>query len=341
MTAPTWVPAIMSTPLDGDRVRCDLCPHRCELADGAAGACHVRRNRGGRLETASFATSVAHLDPIERKPLYHVRPGSRVLTLAAPGCTFRCNYCLNHALSQYGREESVPWTARPADVAGLRARATAEHAAIGFSYAEAALALELSLALAGGPAVSLVWKTNGFLTPEAIDLIAPHLLAVNVDVKAADESAHRRLTGAALAPVFEAIERFHRLGVWIEVSTPIIPGISDEPRHWHTVAGALAEIDRNIPWHLVRFSPDFRMGRFAPTPPALLAGAAAAGGEAGLRFVYVERALGAHGRRTRCPGCDATAVERGIWRTMESAVVAGSCPRCGTDIPGRWEQLDA
>ncbi|WP_433372136.1 AmmeMemoRadiSam system radical SAM enzyme [Actinoplanes sp. CA-142083] len=340
MTAPAWTPALLSTALGDDRLRCDLCPHRCELAEGETGACHVRRHHRGRLETASFATTVTHLDPIERKPLFHVRPGSRVLTLAAPGCTFRCNYCLNHAISQYGREESVPWSARPADVAGLRARAVAERAAVGFSYTEAALALELSLAIAEEPGVSLVWKSNGFLTPEAIDLIAPRLLAINIDLKAADERGHRQLTGAPLAPVLAAIERFRRLGVWVEVASPLIPGIADEPRHWRSMAGALADIDRDIPWHLVRFTPDFRMGRFAPTPPSSLAEAAAAGREVGLRFVYVERALGAEGRRTRCPTCDATVVDRGVWQTMEVAVVAGSCAGCGTDIPGRWEHPD-
>lgn len=231
-TGPSWRPALLGRRHDAGRVTCELCPHGCDLGDGQVGLCRVRRNRGCGLETATFAVAVAYLDAIERKPLYHVRPGTRVLTTAAPGCTFRCGYCINHRLSQYGRTGAPGWVGEPARPADLVARAAAEHAAIGLSYTEPGLAPELTLALAehAAPAgVPLVWKSNGFLTAKAIDLVAPVLDAVNIDVKAADDPAHRRLTGAPLGPVLAAIERFRAAGVWVEVSTPLIPGTSTDP----------------------------------------------------------------------------------------------------------------
>ncbi|WP_250287145.1 radical SAM protein [Frankia sp. CiP1_Cm_nod2] len=329
----------------GDRrIRCLLCPHGCELGPGETGVCAVRRNHAGVLETATYTLAVQHLDAIERKPLYHVRPGSRVLTIAGPGCSFRCNYCVNHRLSQYGQVDGVTWTGRPARPAELVERAAAAGASLGMSYAEPGLAPELTLdlaALAAPAGVPIVWKTNGFLTASAIDLVAGALDAVNIDVKAADEAAHRRLTGAPLRPVLDAVERLRAAGVWVEVSTPLIPGVSAEPEALRAVARHLAGIDPGIPWHLLRFTPDFRMRRPPPTSPRALAAARAAGRDAGLRFVYVERALGDAGRQTRCPTCDTVLVRRGIWETLESAVTHGRCPHCGQPVPGRWGTIGA
>jgi pyruvate formate lyase activating enzyme len=326
-------------PSGGTEVNCELCPFRCRLREGQLGHCKVRRNRGGRLETAAFSTSVAHLDAIERKPFYHVRPGSRVLTLAGPGCTFRCDYCVNHRLSQYGHQEGIPWTGEAARPAELVARAAAQGAGLALSYTEPGLAPELTLALAEHArplGVPLLWKSNGFLTPRAVDLVAPVLDAVNIDVKAAEEAPHQRLTGAPLAPVLAAVERFRAAGVWVEVSTPLIPGTSAEPGQLLSIGRRLAGIDPGMPWHLLRFTPDFRMSAELPTLPSALESARCTGAEAGLHFVYVERALGAEGRNTRCPGCAFTVIERGIWETLDSRVHGGGCPSCGTSIPGRW-----
>jgi pyruvate formate lyase activating enzyme len=341
--APHWTPAVLGVPGTDGRVTCQLCPHACSLRPGQAGLCRVRRNEDGRLLTATFAVSVAHLTSIERKPLYHVRPGTRVLTLAAPGCTFRCDYCINHALSQFGREAAVPWQGSPARPADLVQRAAAADASIGLSYTEPGLAPELTLALASLAApqqIRLIWKTNGFLTPAAVRLVAPVLDAVNIDVKAATNAAHQKLTGASLAPVLEAIELFRAAGVWVEVSTPLVPGVAAEPGQWRVIAGTIADIDPGIPWHLLRFTPDFRMTRCAPTAPRALAEAVAVGHRAGLQFVYVERALGEPGRRTDCPACGTVLIKRGIWDTQDIAMAPGGrCPGCGYQVPGRWSDV--
>jgi pyruvate formate lyase activating enzyme len=334
-----WTPALLGTPLGNGRVRCELCPFRCEIADGHTGACKVRRNHGGVLETATWAVAVRHLDAIERKPLYHVLPGTPVLTTAAPGCTFRCTYCVNHRLSQFGRDAEAAWTGEPADPAGLVARAIADGAAIGMSYTEPGLAPELALALAELAAphgIPLVWKSNGFLTPQAADLLAPVLLAVNIDVKAADDAAHRWLTGAPVRPVLDTMARLRAAGVWVEASTPLVPGTASEPAQLRAIAAELAAISPDLPWHLVRFTPDYQLAGPAPTSPEALAAAVGIGRDAGLRYVYVERALGPDGRSTTCPSCSAVLVERDIWALRESKLASGSCPACGLGIPGIW-----
>ncbi|GID96341.1 AmmeMemoRadiSam system radical SAM enzyme [Amorphoplanes digitatis] len=333
-----WSPATLFS-TRGDRIRCDLCPLRCMLRDGQVGTCGVRRRTGDVLETATFATVMQHVDANERKPFYHFRPGGRSLTLAAPGCTFACGYCINHRISQYGRESSVDWDAEPVRPADVVARAVAEGADICFSYTEPSLALELTeavVALARPAGVRVMWKSNGFLTPEAVDRAAGLVDAVNIDVKAAGTAEHLRLTGAPLEPVLDTIREFARRGVWLEITTPLIPGTSAAPDQLATIARAVAAVGAQVPWHLVRFTPTYRMTGHDPTTPADLAEAVRIGHAAGLRHVYVERALGAPGRATRCPGCDETVVRRGVWRLEASELTGGRCARCDHPIDGRW-----
>src|SRR5262249_35226670 len=216
------------------------------------------------------------------------------------------------------------WRGEVAHPVQLVERAQARGAALGLSYTEPGLAPELTLALAehASPVnVPILWKTNGFLTSRAIDLVAPTLHAVNIDLKAADDRSHRRLTGAPLAPVLDAIERFRDAGTWVEVSTPLVPGAAGSESQLRGIARLLASVDPGLPWHLLRFTPDFRMRRHRPTAPAALAAAVAIGRDAGLAFVYVERALDASGRRTCCPACGAVLIERGIWKTAWSHIV--------------------
>lgn len=293
------------------------------------------------METATFATSVWHLDNIERKPLYHFRPGSRALTLASPGCSFRCGYCQNYRLSQFGRHPEAAWSARPVDLENVVAEAEAADGIIAFSYSEPTLAAELTLDLAKhgrDRKISLVWKTNGFITEEALTTIAPCLAAVNVDLKAANEESHRQLTGASLAPVVAAIKHLKNTGVWVEISTPLIPGFNTDDASILAMAKLITSISPEIPWHLVRFMPDHLMRTLPPTSPALLAHAARLAARADIQHVYVERALHEQGRNTLCPSCHSTFVRRGIWSLESSPNLDGRCPNCGFSIPGRWHR---
>lgn len=330
-----WTPAVLGEVTERG-TRCRLCPHACVLDDGQLGACKVRRGAdGGGLETATYASAVVHVDAVERKPLYHFHPGRPTVTLAAPGCSFRCDYCVNFRISQYGRDDASAWGARPVDASDIVTQAAALGGFVALSYSEPSLAPELTLELARqgrDMGVEVVWKSNGFLTREAVALCAPAVAAVNIDLKCADEETHRKLTGAALKPVVEAIRAFIDHGTWVEVSTPLIPGVTDPER----TAAIIAGIGTHVPWHLVRFTPAYRMRAEDPTPPRALARAVAAGRAAGLKYIYVERALGADGRDTRCPRCQVTVVRRGVWSLQENELNAGHCPACGTGIEGRW-----
>jgi len=338
--APEWGPALLG---DGDgtgAIVCAVCPHECRLRPGQTGRCGVRRHdaRHG-FQTATYAVSAAHIDAIERKPLYHVRPGGTVLTIGTPGCSLRCDFCLNHRLSQYGQVSGVRWTGSTADAAAIVEAACAVDSDIAMSYSEPSLAVELALDIAQHAlprGVRLLWKSNGFMTARALDLVSPVLDAVNIDVKAAYDRDHRRITGVSLAPVWNSIARLRSSGVWVEVSTPLVPGAATADAQLRAIASRLASIDRDIPWHVLRFTPDFRMQQECPTAPAALARAVEIGHEAGLRFVYVERALGDAGRATVCPCCGVYAVERDIWQTRSCRIVAGACAECGTLIAGRW-----
>jgi len=334
-----WQPAGFYR-FQGDGLLCTLCPHACVLAGGETGRCQVRRRHGLRLETATFATSVRHLDTIERKPLYHYRPGRKVLTLAAPGCSFTCLYCQNYRLSQFGRTPAALWRAEPVQVATIIAEAVEKNAAIALSYSEPSLAAELTLVLAaaGRPyGVEIVWKTNGFLTAEALAQIGPWLAAVNIDLKAVDEHKHKALTGAPVGPVLEAIAGFIAAGVWVEISTPLIPKFNADSDSLRNIAAAVRELGPQIPWHLLRFTPQYRLRRAKPTPIEVLNAARMIAREPGLHYVYVERACGPAARNTFCPQCGEEVVRRDIWATHAVSLLDGACPHCGFVIPGRWD----
>lgn len=319
---------------------CTLCPFGCELGDGDVGRCHVRRRSGDRLETATFATSVWHLQPIERKPFYHVRPGSRVLTVAAPGCTFRCTYCQNFRISQLGRDARADWQARPLDPTELVSAARAADASIAFSYAEPVLSAELTLAAADearAAGIPILWKTNAFASTEAALRLSHALHAACVDLKSADDAGHRRLTGAPLAPVLDTLATWRAAGVWLEIATPLIPGFNTDPPALAAMARIVRALGPDTPWHLLRFHPDYRLQDAPPTHPELLRVARGIAHEHGLRHVYVERALGEEARHTYCPGCAAVVVQRDIWSTRAVSLHDGRCAHCHHPIPGRWE----
>lgn len=297
----------------------------------------MRRRADDHLETATYAAAVVHVDAIERKPLYHFAPGARVVTIGPPGCSLSCDYCQNYRLSQVGRTPSLAWAGASVDPLSLVALADKHDAMLGFSYSEPSLAIELTLAIAALTTRPLIWKTNGFMTGELLNAVTPHLTAVNVDLKAPDETRYRKLTGGALAPVVESLRRFITARVWVEVSTPLISEFNCD----ETSVRKMAEIILNaggedVPWHLLRFVPDFRLKTLRPTHPDELAAAVSWARAAGLRHVYVERALGAEARNTHCNSCGSEVVSRDIWQLAMNRLEHGVCPDCRAPVPGRW-----
>jgi pyruvate formate lyase activating enzyme len=287
-----------------------------------------------------MATSVA-VDPIEKKPLFHFFPGSRALSIATVGCNFSCLHCQNASISQWARgrpaEAPVPGELVPPE-AVVAAAVESESEVIAYTYTEPTIYLEYALdtaRLAAGRGIHNVFVTNGYLTPEALDLIAPYLHGANVDLKGMDDRMLKREVKAVSGPVLRTIEAMFRLGIWVEVTTLIIPGSNDDDDQLGRIAAFVAGLSLDMPWHVSRFHPSFRRQDRPPTPAETLDRAVRIGREAGLRYVYTGNIRAPGAEDTRCPGCGSTTIERHGFSVGRVAMKGGHCSSCGQAIAGR------
>jgi pyruvate formate lyase activating enzyme len=324
---------------DDGRIRCGLCRFACRIAPGRRGRCGVRENRDGTLYTLVYGKSVAeHVDPIEKKPLFHFYPGSRSYSVATVGCNFRCLHCQNSEISQWPHERpGIPGADRPPGAIVAAARET-RCLSIAYTYTEPTIYFEYAYdtaVLAAQAGVKNVFVTNGYTTTAALEAVAPYLDAANVDLKGFSEDFYREVTGASLAGVLACLQDYRRLGIWLEVTTLIIPGLNDDPGELRQLAGFVADrLGREVPWHVSAFHPSYRMLDRPPTPAATLQRAVAIGREAGLLHVYPGNLAIAGGEDTLCPQCGATVIRRRGFQLLEQAVERGRCQQCDTAIAG-------
>lgn len=276
----------------GEVLTCLVCPHRCRLGPGQVGRCGARVNHRGQMHLLNYGRVLAvSLDPIEIKPLRHFRPGSQVYTIGTPGCTLACRFCQNWELSQTvsGLQFSAVPYLSPQQVVQTALELGAQ--GLAFSYTEPAAALEYALdvmRLGRSAGLFNAWHTNGFLTPEAVEVVAPWLDAACVDLKAADDATYRRLTGGRLAPVLAAARGLKRAGVWVEMSTPVLEGANDSEQALAEMAHIILEtLGAGTPWHLMRGVPAWKMIALPITAAATLKRAADIGREAGLQRVHI------------------------------------------------------
>jgi pyruvate formate lyase activating enzyme len=321
-------------------VRCDLCAHRCRILAGNAGVCKVRVNEGGALRTLVLNRLVAaSADPIEKKPLFHFLPGSKAFSIATPGCNFRCRYCQNWQISQAPRgagpiEGSVTPPQAVIDAAERRGCST-----IAYTYTEPTIFFETAEAvglLARHAGLKNVFVTNGYLTPEAVDRARAFLDGANVDLKGFDPGRYRKTCGATLKGVLCGIEALLASGVWLEITTLVVPGVNDSEEELGAIARYIAGLGAHIPWHISRYHPDYEMLDVAATPPASLQRACDLGREAGLKFVYVGNVPGHPAESTRCPECGTMVIAREGFSLSALRLRGNSCPDCGAVIPGVW-----
>jgi pyruvate formate lyase activating enzyme len=332
--------AILYDRLPRDQVRCRLCAHLCRIRPGHRGVCGVRENRGGVLYTLVYGRAVAvHVDPVEKKPLFHFQPGSRTFSVATVGCNFRCRHCQNWEISQFGhlhRGETPPGEElSPAELVALAVRTGA--ASISYTYTEPTVFMEYArdtAVLARSRGLRNLFVTNGYMTPEAVDYIAPVLDAANVDVKGLRDEVMQRELKARHAPVLECVRQLKRRGVWLEATTLVVPGSNDSPEELRGIADFLAGVDPDLPWHLSAFHPDYEALDRPRTPRASLDRAMAIGRAAGLRYVYAGNVWDADGESTRCPGCGVVAIERRGFALGRVGVTDGRCRACGAAIAG-------
>jgi pyruvate formate lyase activating enzyme len=316
---------------------CDLCAHRCRVRPGRFGVCGVRENREGTLVTHAYGEVIAaHVDPIEKKPFHHFLPGTTSFSIATAGCNFRCGFCQNWEISQVAKDGGAPRgrAFTPAEI--VRAARHGGCRSISYTYTEPTIFFEYAadtavLARAAGLANTFV--TNGFMTAEALEAARPWLDAANVDLKAFRDETYKKICGGRLAPVLETIRRMRAAGIWVEVTTLIVPDLNDGNEELGGIAAFLAGVDPDVPWHISRFHPDFEYSDTLPTPQATLERAARLGRDAGLRYVYVGNVAG-QGDVTLCPGCGRPVIERRGFSLVSNRIVDGRCPACRIPIAG-------
>jgi len=328
---------------EGDRVRCVACGHRCLIGAGRRGICKVRFNHGGQLRVPfGYVAGGLASDPVEKKPFYHVYPGSDALTFGMLGCDFHCAYCQNWVTSQALREESSasPIVDLTADQIVSAARRSGARLVVS-SYNEPLISAEWAVAVfrqAKEAGLACAFVSNGNLTPEALDFLRPWIVACKIDLKGFDDRRYRTL-GGTLERVVDGIRRVHERGLWLEVVTLVVPGFNDREKELRAAARFLASVSRDIPWHVTAFHPDYRMTAAPATKARQLVRAAEIGVEEGLRFVYAGNMPGRVGpwENTFCPRCREVLVERAGYILRDYRITGdGRCPRCRTTIPGRW-----
>jgi len=296
----------------GPAVHCALCAHRCRIEPSDRGLCGVRENRDGTLYTLVYGCPIAAaVDPIEKKPLFHFLPGSLSYSIATVGCNFTCRFCQNADISQmprnHGRIQGS--VLAPADVV---ARALAGGCrSISYTYTEPTVFYEYARDCAVGAVeagLANVFVTNGYMTGEALAGLTGLVHAANVDLKSFSDDFYREVVGARLQPVLDTIRRMIAAGVWVEVTTLLIPGRNDSDDELAALAGFLAGVDRDLPWHVSRFHPAAELTDVASTPSATIDRAVAIGAAAGLRYVYAGNVPGHDTESTRCPACGETVI---------------------------------
>lgn len=320
------------------RVECHLCRHRCQIADGKLGICKVRLNQGGTLYSLVYARAIAsNADPIEKKPLFHFQPGSQSFSIATVGCNFNCDFCQNHSISQMVRDsgeiagEDLP----PEDVVKMAKRYGCK--SISYTYTEPTIYFEYaydSAKLATESGMKNVFVSNGFMTPEAIDTIRPYLHGINVDLKAFSKEVYRKVMKADLDGVLDSIRRLKDAGIWIEVTTLIVPTLNDDEKQLEQIAGFIADVGVEIPWHVSRFHPQYQFTSVGPTPLGIIKKALEIGRAKGLRYVYSGNVLGDEGENTLCYNCERTLIRRFGFSVVEYKIKEGKCYNCGAVIDG-------
>lgn len=329
---------------ENGRVRCLACGHRCLLGEGRRGVCKVRFNRGGRLQVPFGYVNALQSDPVEKKPFYHVHPGATALTFGMLGCDLHCGYCQNWVTSQVLRDPAATGTIHRISPAEIVALARRSHARLVVSsYNEPLITAEWADAIfrAAAPAgFACAIVSNGNATAEALDLLGPRLTACKIDLKGFDALRYRTL-GGTLDHVLDAIRAVHARGLWLEIVTLVVPGFNDDEAELRDIAGFIASVSPDIPWHVTAFHPDYRMTSVPRTSPWQLLRAAQLGREAGLHFVYAGNLPGHVGpfEHTCCPECGTRVIERHGWQILHYRLTPeGRCPQCRRVIPGVWPQ---
>jgi len=328
---------------EDDRVRCVACGHRCLIPAGRRGICKVRFNEDGQLRVPfGYVAGGLASDPVEKKPFFHVYPGSDALTFGMLGCDFHCGYCQNWVTSQALRDEHsvTPIVELTPDQVVNTARRNDARLVVS-SYNEPLITAEWAVAVfqeAKQAGFACAFVSNGNATPEALDFLRPWIVAYKIDLKGFDDKRYRTL-GGTLENVCRGIRMVRERGLWLEIVTLVVPGFNDSEAELRAIAKFIASVGRDIPWHVTAFHPDYKMTDPPATTVRQLVRAAEIGVEEGLHFVYAGNLPGhvGHWESTFCPGCDELLIERTGYLVRDYRITLdGKCPRCHRTVPGVW-----
>ncbi len=322
-------------------LRCHACARACAIAEGMRGVCGIRINRDRMLDLEAYGKPGAvAVDPVEKKPLYHFMPGTRVLSLGTYGCNFFCKFCQNWQLSQAYRLGLPRETYDLPPEAVIRLARETESQGIAYTYNEPVTWIEYAhdSSLLAQPEYYTVFVSSGYETLQAWVYMHGLLDAANIDLKAFSEEFYRDIVTARLHPVLESIQHAKELGFWIELTTLIIPGYNDSEDELRRLARFIARLDPFIPWHVTRFHPDYQMMHVPPTPLERLKRAYEIGREEGLKYVYIGN-IRTEENHTYCHACGVKLVHREGFATLVTDhfdLAEGKCKACGARIPGVW-----
>jgi len=323
----------------GREVKCELCMHRCLIKPGRRGICGVRENREGKLVSLVYGKiSAEQIDPVEKKPLFHFLPGTRTYSISTTGCNFTCLHCQNYALSQIDQARTGYVSRSPLEVAQAAAIGGCE--SISYTYVEPTVFFEFAYdccLAAKNIGLSNIFVSNGYMGEKAAMALVPVLDAINIDIKSFSNEFYRTICAARLHQVLENVRFFHQQGVWVEVTTLLIPGLNDSDDEISSIAEFIVAVNPDIPWHISGFRPMYRMLDRPPTRPDQLQKARDIGTRAGVNHVYVGNVHDGKGESTLCPVCHETVISRQAFTIRENRLTAGACFSCGRSIAGVWQ----
>jgi pyruvate formate lyase activating enzyme len=326
--------------IDGGRIVCRLCPRECRVANQERGACGARANDGGVYKTLVYGRLAAnHVDPVEKKPFFHIAPGSPAYSIATAGCNFQCRFCQNWEISQFRPEQVESVEAGPERIA--RAARDAACPFIAYTYSEPVIYYEYVRDVADqGNAAGLksLMVSNGYIQEKALRELLPRLHAVKIDLKGFTEDFYRDVCDGTLQPVLRTLEILKETGVWFEIVVLVIPTLNDDASQMQAMCGWIARaLGPDVPVHFTRFHPAYRLMDIPSTPVATLERIHGYAQDAGLRFAYIGNVPGHPAESTYCPGCGETLVRRVAYTIIEKKIRDGRCPKCAREIPGRWK----
>jgi pyruvate formate lyase activating enzyme len=335
--------------LEDSQVQCQACNHYCLIKDGQTGLCRVRKNKDGKLYLMVYGQiSAAHIDPVEKKPLFHFLPGSEILSVGTIGCNFQCAFCQNWQLSQVSGRQGVtkvsPSELKLQEV--VQICLDRQIPSIAFTYNEPTIFFEYTFdvaKLAKEKGIKLVYVSNGYASKEAIDKISPYLDAINVDLKSFRDNFYKKICNARLKPVLDNIKRFYENNVWVEVTTLIVPKENDSEEELTQIAEFISSVSPDIPWHISGFTPQYKMDKKPPTASKKIEQAYEIGKKAGLKFVYAGNISDEKLQSSFCPECEELLIRRN-WNASQIKGLEipdpkesqGTCQNCSAKIPGVW-----